>query len=166
MTRCFHTILLILALLLMSNGCRTQHKTEATNLSSAKDDPSDILARHLTRRIAALTQQIGKLKNEIVDHDNRCLQEQLAALEGHSVRHTKPNRAKDTDALLKRLSEGLDLEAQSLLDSQAAISDHNRKHPEAPWAGVEDVLRLICGDCSQQRAFRDAQLKDEAEKRH
>ena len=45
------------------------------------DDRSEILMRHLLRRVSALSDKIAKSENEILEHDNRCLQEEIDILE-------------------------------------------------------------------------------------
>ena len=92
-----------------------------------------------------------KSENEILEHDNRCLQEQIAALEGRPVHH-KNDPAARVLALGESLDETNSRIAQYLLDSEAAIEDHNRRHPESPWANSEAVLKLMCGDCTKERA--------------
>lgn len=60
------------------------------------------------------------------------------------------------------VEDGLGRLAQYLLDSEASIEDHNRRHPESPWASVKDVLRELCGDCTRERRQRNLQLAEEA----
>ena len=60
------------------------------------------------------------------------------------------------------LNKALDLMIQDALDGEAVIEAHNRKHPELPWENVKQDLIQICGDCTKERAARDAQLREEA----
>lgn len=131
-----------------------------------QEDTSEILIQHLMRRVSDLSSEVQDRQNDILKHDNNCLSEEIAALEGRPTHRSKQEQLDDAVAKSKAFSEGMiaDLNrgAQNALDGEAAIEEHNRKHPEAPWADSKDLLRLLCGDCAKERAFRDSQLQDEA----
>jgi hypothetical protein len=76
-------MLLAVMLFLLGCGTKVSEKPKPVKTAVTEVDPSDLLQRHLVRRISDLTTQIGKLENEVLEHDNRCLQEQIAELEGH-----------------------------------------------------------------------------------
>jgi hypothetical protein len=127
-------------------------------------DSDEILLGHLLRRVQDLHSELDKQENEVLKHDKRCLQEQIAALEGHPIRSPRQD---PMDAVRERhesLNKALDLMIQDALDSEAVIEVHNRKHPELPWADVKQDLIQFCGDCTKARAIRDAQLREEAKK--
>jgi hypothetical protein len=159
---------LVASLLFSLCGCQTAKQSANAVSVAPQDDTSEILIQHLVRRERDLAGEIGKLENEILEHDNKCLQEQIAALEGHPIRHAKKDpvasAVASAHALDESLNAGLSRVAQNVLDGEAAIEEHNRKHPESPWADSKELLRSICGDCTKERAARDLQLKEEAPK--
>lgn len=128
--------LISLSVLLVLAGC-------SRTASAPAIDSSDILIRHLVKRI-------GVLNDEINQAENQCLEEQNALLKGHRVRHRDNSMA------------GIHRLSQYLLDGEASIQKHNRKHPQAPWTDIKDVLRDTCGDCTKEKSLRAAQLADEA----
>jgi len=145
--------LLSISLLFVMGGCR------GNQIASPQDDSSEILIRHLNSRIGAMAIEISK-------RDKECEQDKLKetkrSLSGQRVTTEDVTRESEEDA--KHQLEGLDLVIQNLLDGEAEIEEHNRRHPEHPYADVKDVLRQMCGDCVQARAVRDQQLKEEARK--
>jgi hypothetical protein len=159
------TAIALLATILL-NGCREAQtaKPEAAQKAMPQDDTSEILIQYLLRRVTDLTAKVVDSKNEIIKHDNRCLDEQIAVLEGRPVHQTKADPVADAKALGDSLSADLSLAVQEALDDDAALEEHNRKHPESPWADSKDLLRLMCGECTKERAFRDSQLKEEAQR--
>src|SRR5437899_9118709 len=125
-------------------GQMTEKSTSAPKaVSIAKAEPisdsSEVLIRHLLRRIQDLSGEVQKRQNETLEHDNKCLQEQIAVLEGRPVHHAKRDPAADARELARSLDAGIERVAENLLDGEAAIEDHNQKHPESPWADVKDV---------------------------
>jgi hypothetical protein len=128
----------LVILLLLGGGCSRPAPPTPSGV-----DTSEILIRHLLRRIAALN-------DEISQGENKCLEEQNALLRGQRVKHRS-----DPLTGLNRLS-------QYLLDGEAATEQHNRNHPEAPWAESKDLLRDMCGDCTREKAIRAAPLEEEA----
>jgi hypothetical protein len=135
-----------------------------TRKSSPQADTSEILIRHLLRRQRDISTELAQRENDILEHDNQCLKEQIAALEGHPVHHDHPDALDTANALSERLQAGLRSNVQDMLDAEAGIEEHNRKYPELPQKDLKDILRQICGDCSKDRAFRDSQLAEEAER--
>jgi hypothetical protein len=111
------------------------------------------------RRTSDLTEEITKRENEILEHD-RCLKDQIAVLEGH--RSSYPAKPKPNE-LSESLHNGLARISQNNLDAEDWIDNHNRMHPEKPWAGAKDLTRELCG--IRERAVRDRQLKEEADGR-
>lgn len=76
-------------------------------------------------------------------------------LEGRPTKkHAKPPSTLVTD---------LDLLIQETLDTETWIEEHNRRHPESPWADINDVLRELCGNCAAARGVRERQLQEEAQ---
>jgi hypothetical protein len=144
---------------LILTGCQSSRPTAAPIVVPKIDDKSyEILLQHLLHRADAAEGEIGKLKNEIIQHDNRCLEEQIAALEGHPTR-TKPQDPMTAQRkLTKDLSDGLSTMVQGLLDSEAVIEEHNKRHPESPWAEDKDILHQMCGDCAKEREVWNAKL--------
>ena len=129
-------VLLPVSFLFVLSGC--------TRNVPPPEDRSEILIRHLLRRISDLNHEIDK-------RENKCLEEQISLVKGQRVAHQN-----DPQGAIDRMS-------QYLLDGEAAIEEHNRKHPESPWADTKDVLRQLCGDCTKERAIRDLQLTAEAQ---
>jgi hypothetical protein len=135
----------------------------ARTVPKADIDDSEILIRHLLNRVSEL--------NLLVDERyNKCLQEQLdelkssAASGGNGFEAAKTRalaRARHSDAEIHETFERL---AQYLLDSEAAIDLHNRKHPESLWADGKATLRSVCGDCAEERSNRESQIQSEAVK--
>ncbi|MGD0200850.1 MAG: hypothetical protein ABSD27_08890 [Bryobacteraceae bacterium] len=125
------------------------------------DDRTELLLRHLVHRVDELRDALGKSRNETLAHDNRCLEDQIAELEGHPVHHPRYDPAASARKLAADLDSDLESMAIDLLDSQAVTEYHNRHHPEAPWDDRDDALRLLCGDCSKERAARDAKIVSE-----
>jgi hypothetical protein len=160
------TAIALLAMILLS-GCREVHpaKSESVQKAPPPKDTSEILIQHLVRRVSDLTEEIDKRGNEIVEHDNKCLEEQIAVLEGRPVHQGQSNQLADAKALADSLNASLGRAVQNLLDSEEATAEHNRRYPESPWAEGKDLLRLMCGDCTKERAVRDLQLKEEAQRR-
>jgi hypothetical protein len=157
--------LLVAALLIPVSACR---KARTAKPEGAPPDKFEALTWHLIRRADELNNDIVKLEVEIAKHDNKCLTEEIEILEGR----TRPvNRKRDVEqarqksiALSNSLLTDVDRMSQGLLDTEDAIKEHNLRHPESPWANVNDMLRMICGDCTRERAIRDSQLKEEAQK--
>jgi hypothetical protein len=145
------------------SGCTAHTSRDAA--SKADVDDSEILIRHLLKRVSEL--------NTLVDeHDNKCLQQQLDELKRSEALHSRNYefeaakaralaRAHHDEAEMQETFERL---AQYLLDSEAATEQHNRKHPESPWADSKAVLRSVCGDCVRERYSRESQLRSEAQK--
>ena len=51
----------------------------------------------------------------------------------------------------------MDLMIQEILDSEAAIELHNKRHPNSPMKGSSaNLLAYFCGNCSKERAQRAA----------
>lgn len=144
-----------------STASRTQSQQLARHVTTVIDE-DDVLIRHLERRISDLSGQVSKLNDEILKHDNACLEEEIAMLEGRPYPHKKSDPVESARELQQSLTAGLELTAQNLLDSEAAIQAHNRKHPDSPWASVSDLIRELCGDCTKERAVREQQLAEEA----
>jgi len=132
--------------------------------SPQSGDKSEVLLRHVLRRVSDLTDELGKRESEIVENGNRCLQEQIAILEGRSIRHAKRDPSAGIATLSQRLAESNHRLVQNLLDNEDWIEEQNRKHPGSPQADIKDLLRHMCGDCTRERTIRDAQLKEESEK--
>jgi hypothetical protein len=109
---------------------------------------------------------VAKKESAIIEHDNNCLEEEIAILEGKPAHRIDARAAarEASRALAERLREGSGRRSQYLLDSEEAIRQHNKKHPQSLWAESEDLLRLTCGDCAEERALRDSQLKSESQK--
>lgn len=134
------TVIALLALnLLFAPGGYTQKVTPPS------DAGSEVLIRHLLRRISDLDSVIAK-------NETKCLEEQISLTNGGHVPHKHD------------LLEGIDRIVQFMLDSEAAIEEHNRQHPESPWADSKEDIREFCGKCLPQRAVRDLQLKEEAKR--
>jgi uncharacterized protein YlxW (UPF0749 family) len=154
------------SLLFTLNGCReaqTAKKSASDKKVLLRDDSSEVLIRHLLRRISDLTSEVSKRENEIVEHDNRCLKEQIAALEGRPINRAKSDPVASAEALGKGLEVGLNRMVQNLLDNEEAIEQHNRNHPESPQADLQDIIRKMCGDCPDIRATRELQIRQEAQ---
>jgi hypothetical protein len=94
--------------------------------------------------------RITDLSTEIAKSENKRLEEENAMLRGKRVHHTV------------NADQGMDLQVQHMLDAEAAIEEHNRKFPDAQWAGIKDLLQQFCGDCKDARVLRDAELAAEA----
>jgi hypothetical protein len=167
-------IALMICLLSATEGCRRDQTgpkngnsaTSSPLLISPKvpppDDRSEILIRHLLRRVADLDAEINKLRTEMVKRDNQWLKEEIAILEGRPTPKRDPNEG--MRQLKKDLIDGLDRQSQQSLDLEDAIELHNLRHPESPQADVNGILRMECGDCTKERARRALQLEEEAEK--
>ena len=110
-------VLLTTIIIVVLNACQTVRTDRSNSAQKAapQDDSSDILIRHLLRRISDLTDEVSRRENEIVEHDNRCLEEQIAALEGHSLRHAKPDPLASANALGKGLEAGINLDLSPFL---------------------------------------------------
>jgi len=142
--------------LLLLTACRPQVSAKPSG-----PDPSDVLMQHLVNRVGELNAQISKLKLEVAVHDSKCLDENIAALQGHPIHH-KPDSLAQLRAIGKEQEDDRERLVQYLLDSDAAIEDHNRRHPEHQWAVPKFGPREICGDCTPERADRELQIKREA----
>jgi hypothetical protein len=125
----------------------------------ASDDKAEVLLRHLSQRANEADHEIVHLQGEVLKHDNMCLEEQIATIEGKA--HSTYPKSDSEAVKAARSLRDLDRLAQGLLDAEAVIEYHNERHPEHPQADIKDLLRQLCGDCTQQRASRDAQLKKE-----
>ncbi len=112
---CAASQLFAILLCLSISGC----SRPAPQQKPPSSDTSEILIRHLLRRISALNDELSK-------SENRCLEVQNALVRGQRVNHHS-----DPLAGLNRL-------LQYLLDGEAATDEHNRKYPQAPWADSGD----------------------------
>jgi hypothetical protein len=142
--------------------------TMASKVPLPPDDRSEVLLWHLLRRNEESDAEIERLQNEVLRHDNKCLEDQIAILEGRT-RPADPKRALDEDiekqrASAKSMNANLSRMVEEMLDTEDVIEYHNRRHPESPQADVKDLLRQFCGDCTRDRAIRDSRLKEEAQK--
>jgi len=151
-----------------ANSRPSSHPAATVAAKVPPDDKSEVLLWHLLQRGEESDAEISRLQNEVLKHDNKCLEEQIAILEG---RNQPDDPKRDLDevverqrALEKRTNANLSRMAQGMLDTEDVIEYHNRRHPESPQADVRDLLRLFCGDCTRERAIRDSQLKEEAQK--
>lgn len=152
-------------------NCQPSSQTPSTMASEVPlppDDRSEALLWHLLRRSEESDAEIERLQNEVLKHDNKCLEEQIAILEGRT-QPADPKRALDEAVERQRTfgkSANADLSrmVEGMLDTEDVIEYHNRRHPESPQADVKDLLRQFCGDCTRGRAIRDSQLKEEARK--
>jgi hypothetical protein len=160
---------LLFSVILFGMSCSQQHPAEPTSKSGALSaaakpapDSSDALIQHLLRRIDKLSQEITAQEKMTLQHDNECMESEIAILEGRPDPHRRkaPNAAQ-AQTLSAHMQIGLTRIIQNLLDGQAAIDEHNRKHPEDKWVGVEDALRQVCGDCVKERAERTAEIATE-----
>jgi hypothetical protein len=135
--------------------------TEAAKVPPPQEDRAEVLLWHLLRRSEKSDAEVLRLQNEVISHDNKCLEEQIATLEGktHST-YPKSDPAAGTATRVSNLSQMV----QGLLNGEEVIEYHNRRHPESPQADVKDLLRQLCGDCTRERAIRDSQLREEAQK--
>jgi hypothetical protein len=163
------TIIVILGAgcLLSLGGCRTAHKANVGGVQNSPPsvvDPTEVLIEHLVHRVDELTSEVGKQQNETLAHDNRCLEEEIAELEGRPIHRPKEDPTASARKLAETTEAGSSRMIQALLDGEDAIEYHNQRHPEAPWADVKDVVRLMCGDCARERAIRNTQLEEEAKK--
>lgn len=170
--RSFGVAAVVMVFMLSLGTCQNPkpiQKTEsvAKPASVSPDDSSyEILVRHLLRRIADLNNEVQDAKNDAMKRENKCIEDEIAILEGRN--HPADEQARMADIAVrsqatgKDMLESIDRMIQRMLDSEAAISEHNHSHPDKPWADVEDVLKQTCGDCSKARALRNAQLAEEA----
>jgi hypothetical protein len=147
--------LLVLCFLFAMGGCARK--------APPAEDRSEILIRHLLKRINDSDTEISNLQDEMVRADTKCKEEQIAILKGRALPIDPKREVNGVKALRKTVMGGLNRMAQELLDAEDVIEDHNQRHPESPQADIKDLLRQMCGDCTQERAVRDLQLKEEAE---
>ncbi len=150
--------LLAVGLLITCGACNRK-------ASAQKDDRSEIMIRHLLRRNSDLIEEASKRENEILEHDNECLKEQIAILGGRPIRHAKSDPLALNRSFREGLHAGLDRLIQHNLDAEDMVENHNRTHPESPQASITGLLRDLCGDCKREREIRDSQLKEEAQQR-
>lgn len=128
----------------------------------AKPDRFEILTWHLLDRVQEATLTIQK-------HDTACEQERgeeldndIARLEGRPQPHPRDTvraAAKNRD----RDIQSAERMAQDLLDSDDAIREHNRRHPDHQWAVTGDAVKIICGDCEKERAARNSAIEKATE---
>jgi hypothetical protein len=146
-------------------GCQSVQtaKSDGAQETLPSDDSSEVLIRHLLRRSREADSEVIRLEDEVAKHDNKCLNEEIAILEGRTVEPKDRVKAEDHSAAVKALNNDLSRMAQGMLDAEEVIELHNRKHPESPWADLKEDLRESCGDCTKERAIRDLQLKEEAQ---
>lgn len=168
------TVLLAITLLLNLGGCRESRKASQPIAAAPTDksenkapvapptDNSEILIRHLLRRVSELTDEGEKMKTASIKADTACLNEEFAILEGRPSHRPALDPVAHARAFSNSLDSSLRRAIQNLLDSEAFVAEHNLNHPEAPWENSNDVLRLMCGDCLKDRATREVQLREEA----
>jgi hypothetical protein len=156
----------ILILLLGLAGCQHPNTiVKSETIQKPLDDQADeIMIQHLLRRAEAAEGEIPKLRGEMLKHDNRCLEEQIAVLEGHPIKSPRQDPVAASRAMAKELEASLSVSIQGLLDGEAAIEAHNARHPESPWGDLKVLLRQMCGDCVAERTAWNSKLAEEAEK--
>ena len=125
---------LIANLFSFQQGCRSRTQS---------NDESDVLIRHLLNRENSLTEALQKSQRQTLEHDNACLEDQLAILRGGT-----PRRSKEKFDPAGRAIQNLDLMVQNLLDAQAAIDLDKRNHPSVKrLTAVRDTIKELCGEC-------------------
>jgi len=127
------------------------------------DQAAEIMIQHLLRRAEAAEGEIPKLRGEVLKHDNRCLEEQIAALEGHPIKSPRQDPVAASNAMAKELEASLSTAIQGLLDGEAAMEAHNARHPESPWGDLKGLLRQMCGDCVAERTAWNLKLAEETQ---
>jgi hypothetical protein len=161
-------ILLLVGALFVLSGCmETQTAKSESSQKTLPPDRFEVLAWHPLRRSREADSEVIRLETEIAKHDNKCLNEEIAILEGRAVGPKDRVKAEDHRALAKATEKDLARMVQGMLDTEDAIEAHNRKHPGSPMAETTNnkLVRLMCGDCTQERAIRYSQLKEEAQER-
>jgi hypothetical protein len=132
------------------------------------DDRAEILIRHLLRRVADSEKVIDRLQNELLDRENLWLRADIDKLQGRTPRHPplkgQPlcDKLHAFDCLAGMVMDANARSAQFELDSEESIELYNRNHPESPSPDIKELLRETCGECKEERAIRDKQLKEEA----
>lgn len=146
-------LLTIAALMILASACSTRVATKkAAGNAPAAEDRYEVLLRHALRRSRDLEKQVA-------DQENQCLKEENRILRGE--RKSPLAAANDLAASLDGSNDRI---IQGLLDSEDYMQEHNRRHPEEPWADVQDLIREMCGECRKERVQRDLEMAEEAKK--